>query len=393
MLAAAQDARFLGGSVGAKHGAALQHLFERALDERPDAVVLLLDSGGVRLHEANAAELALARALRALFAVRRSGIPTIAIVAGAAFGGASVLAAACTHLHFLPEARFGLSGPRVIETARGKRELDAEDTQAVNALFGASARVAAGIGRLLDDDADSLRVAIINATQQPDAFDRSTLATWDASLSSRLAATGAEPTFAPAQAPGMAIFAEAREVDPWRWLWRVRDSDVHMLRTVAPQSLGPGEAVAIAQAITQFLPPGAPLVVVEDSAGHATTRAAEAIGVAEYLAAHAARIALLQMDGHTVLGLLSGCGHSAAFFVNALQARTLDALAGARVEAMAPQAIARVTRLSEAGLTALIEDDPLMGHPVRHFAALGGVARIHADLTRESFLARVAEVR
>src|SRR4029453_6443464 len=49
VLAMAQDARFLGGSIGANHGAALQGLFQRALDGRRAVVVLLIDSGGVRL--------------------------------------------------------------------------------------------------------------------------------------------------------------------------------------------------------------------------------------------------------------------------------------------------------------------------------------------------------
>jgi hypothetical protein len=48
-----------------------------------------------------------------------------------------------------------------------------------------------------------------------------------------------------------------------------------------------------------------------------------------------------QMEGHAVLGLLAGSGHSAAFTVNALQAATLDALADAH-RTMAPDAIARV---------------------------------------------------
>jgi hypothetical protein len=74
-----------------------------------------------------------------------------------------------------------------------------------------------------------------------------------------------------------------------------------------------------------------------------------------------------------VSGLLCGCGHSAAFFVNALQAPRLVAVHGARVVAMAPEAIARVTGRDVA---ALIDDDPLLGQPVRHLAALGGVDRI-----------------
>ena len=393
VLAMAQDARFLGGSIGANHGVALQRLFQRALEERPDVVVLLVDSGGVRLHEANAAELALARALRMLFDVRRSGIPTLAIVTGAAFGGASVLAAACEHFQFLPDARFGLSGPRVIETAQGKGELDAGDPRAVSALFGATARVSSGIGSLVDDDIASVRTAIRAAAQHCVRLDHGVLETWNARLAVRLLAAGQAPAAAGTSRPGLAILADAHAVDAKGWHWRIRDSDVHALRPLAPLAFDPAVAVAISAALREHLPAGATLVVIEDSPGHATTRAAEALAVSEYLAAHAARLALLQMDGHAALGLLAGSGHSAAFFVNALQAATLDALADARIEAMAPDAIARVTRLTAGELGKLIEDDPLLGQPARHLAALGGVARMHAGMSRAALLARMAELR
>jgi malonate decarboxylase beta subunit len=403
VLAMAQDARFLGGSVGANHGVALQRLFQRALEEPTDVVVLLVDSGGVRLHEANAAELALARGLRALFGVRRAGIPTLAIVTGAAFGGASVLAAACEHLYFLPHARFGLSGPGVIEASHGKAELDARDLGAVASVFGATARVASGIGRLVDDDIGLVRNAIREAAhptahslvQRGAQFNRAMLQEWDTRLAARLAASGAMPTPAPAaySLSVMSILKDAKPVDPMGWLWRIRDSDVHVLRPLAPLAFDPAVAVSVARAITDYLPPLAPLVIVEDSPGHATTRAAEALGVSEYLAAHAGRLALLQMEGHVLLGLLAGCGHSAAFFVNALQAATLDALDGARVEAMATEAMARVTRLPASALAALIEDDPILGRPVRHLATLGGIARTHTAMSRAGLLARVAELR
>ena len=392
-LAMAQDARFLGGSVGASHGEALRQLCERALDERPDVVVLLVDSGGVRLHEANAAEWALARALRALFHVRCAGIPTLAIVIGAAFGGASILASACERLRFLPHARFGLSGPGVIETARGTGELDAGDAGAVAAVFGAPARAASGIGELIEDSAGALRGAITQAAQHPTRFDRLALEQWDAALSGRLAAAGLAPAAAPASPPELALFADAQPVDPLGWLWRLRDSDVYLLRSLSPQPFGPAQAVAVAQALGRWLPAQAPLVVVEDSPGHATTRGDEVLGVSEYLAAHAARLALLQMEGHAALGLLTGCGHSAAFFVNALQAAVLDVFAGARIEAMAPEAIARVTRLPAGQLAAVIEDDALMGQPVRHLAAWGGVARTHVAMSRAELLARMEGLR
>jgi hypothetical protein len=60
---------------------------------------------------------------------------------------------------------------------------------------------------------------------------------------------------------------------------------------------------------------------------------------------------------------------------------------------MAVEAIARVTRLPAGALAALIEDDALMGQPVRHLAAMGGVARTHARMSPAELLARMAELR
>lgn len=53
VLFAAEEPGFMGGSVGEVHGAKLTGLLERAARDWPAAVVLLLDTGGVRLHEAN----------------------------------------------------------------------------------------------------------------------------------------------------------------------------------------------------------------------------------------------------------------------------------------------------------------------------------------------------
>jgi Malonate decarboxylase gamma subunit (MdcE) len=259
-------------------------------------------------------------------------------------------------------------------------------------LYGASARAAAGIGSLVDDDAGTIRRVIVDAARVHVPFDRTALRRWDAVLSARLAVAGLAPAAAPKSRPELPIFGDARPVDPLRWLWRHGDSEVYLLRPLAPQAFGPAQAVAMAQALS-WLTPNAALVIVEDSPGHAATRTDEVLGVSEYLAAHAARLAFLDFEGHVVLGLLAGRGHSAAFFANALQAATLDGLAESRVEAMAPEAIARVTRLPATELAALIEGDLALGQPVRHLAALGGVARIHGALTPTELVARVAELR
>ena len=393
ILAAAQDARFLSGSVGANHGAALRNLFERALAQRPAAVVLLIDSGGVRLHEANAAELVLAQALRALLDVRCAGIATVAFVIGNAFGGASVLAAACACMHMLRQAQFGLSGPRVIETAHGKAELDADDDVAVAALYGAQARVSAGIGALVADDATAIRNAVEDAIATSTAFDDDALERWDRALAARLARAELTPAIAPDALPAWPCFDDAEPVDSARWLWRVRGRDVYLLRPLTPHHFDPAAAVAIANALRSSLPRDASLVIVEDSPGHATRRAAEAIGVSEYLAAHTGRLALLRHHGHALFGLLVGVGHSAAFFVNALQASVLDAVRDARVEAMSANAIARVLHIPANELATLIEDDPMLGQSVRHLHALGGVAHVYDALTAQSLLERWGRTR
>ncbi len=74
VLIAAQQGAFMGGGVGEVHGAKLTGLLERAAATMPDAVVLLLDTGGVRLHEANAGLIAISEIMRATLGARAAGV-------------------------------------------------------------------------------------------------------------------------------------------------------------------------------------------------------------------------------------------------------------------------------------------------------------------------------
>ena len=373
MLVAAQDERYLAGSVGERHGQALQSMIAAARAERPGAIVLLLASGGVRLHEANAAELALARVLSALLDARVAGIPVLAIGAGHVFGGTSVLACAADRLALLPGTRFGLSGPKVLESVHGKWELDAEDGRDVDAVFGAKARNAAGLAELVADDVDAVRAWIASAVRE-----RVDFALAVAAMHERLRARVAgQATHAP---PFVALpcFDGAAPVDEPGRLWR--RPECWLTRPHSGAMLGAVDAHALDDALLAHLArrtgERAPLVLVEDSAGHVVSRAAEMRLISQFLAHHAAVLALLRARGWPLVGLLAGIGHSAAFFANALQAPRLYALRGARVVAMEPSAVARVTGLPAGDL---IENDPLLGQPVRHFAAQGGVAAIIDD--------------
>jgi hypothetical protein len=56
--------------------------------------------------------------------------------------------------------------------------------------------------------------------------------------------------------------------------------------------------------------------------------------------------------------------------------------------------MARVTRLAAADLAKRVEEDPLLGHPVRHFASFGGVDAWLDELSPDALseaLARIAD--
>ncbi|HEY3178104.1 MAG TPA: biotin-independent malonate decarboxylase subunit gamma [Casimicrobiaceae bacterium] len=378
VLVAAQDEGFLRGSVGANHGEALRELFARAERERPTAVVLLLASGGVRVHEANAAELALARALRAMFDARIAGVPVLAIAVADVFGGSSILGCAADRMAMLTSARVGLSGPKVIESVHGKWELDADRVDDVQAVFGAYARASRGSVDRIADDVDALRGWIRMAAANTLPFADHVMNT-HASLRA-----DASTSFTP-----LPLSAPLPDASPENagWLWRAGG----MLATRPAWNIPFGidfayglDGALLTKLTNAETDVRETIVIIEDSPGHEVSRGAEMRFISRYLAHHAAVLALARSRGHRLVGLLAGTGHSAAFFVNALQAQELYALPHARVVAMEPAAIARVTGLDVA---TLIADDPLLGHPVRHFAALGGVDAI---LDADEFQRRIA---
>jgi malonate decarboxylase beta subunit len=164
VLAAAQEGGFMGGAVGEVHGAKLTGLLERALREPPSAVLLLLESGGVRLHEANAGLIAVSEVMRALLAARVAGIPVIALIGGTfgCFGGTGIIARCCDAIVISEEGRLGMSGPEVIETAAGVEEFDSRDRALVWRTTGGKHRyLLRDADELVDDDIRAFRAAAI----------------------------------------------------------------------------------------------------------------------------------------------------------------------------------------------------------------------------------------
>jgi malonate decarboxylase beta subunit len=170
VLIASQEGGFMGGAVGEVHGAKLTGLLELAVSEKPAAVLLLLESGGVRLHEANAGLIAISEIMRALLVARTAGIPVIGLIGGVfgCFGGMGIVARCCDSLIINEEGRLGLSGPEVIETTMGVEELDASDRALVWRTVGGKHRYLLGeVQRLVEDDIAEFRQAVIETLAQP----------------------------------------------------------------------------------------------------------------------------------------------------------------------------------------------------------------------------------
>lgn len=162
VLIAAQEGRFMGGAVGEVHGAKLTGLLERALDIKLAAVLLLLDTGGVRLQEANAGLIAVGEIQRAVLAARHAGIPVVALIGGrnGCYGGMSIVARSCDWIIGSEEGRLSISGPEVIETVEGAEEFDSQDRALVWRTMGLKHRRLLGeIDRVVADDVAAFREA------------------------------------------------------------------------------------------------------------------------------------------------------------------------------------------------------------------------------------------
>jgi malonate decarboxylase beta subunit len=161
---AAQEGGFMGGAVGEVHGAKLVGMLKRAVDERADAVLLLLETGGVRLHEANAGLIAVSEVMRAVLDTRAAGIPVIALVGGSngCFGGMGIVARCTNGVVISEESRLAMSGPEVIETAGGVEEFDARDRALVWRVTGGKHRYLMGDAQaIVPDDIHAFRAAAL----------------------------------------------------------------------------------------------------------------------------------------------------------------------------------------------------------------------------------------
>lgn len=191
---AAQEGQFMGGAVGETHGAKIVGLLKKAVKDKPAAVILLVDSGGVRLHEANAGLIAISEIMRAVLDTRAAGVPVVALVGGTcgAFGGMGIVTCLCSAIVMSEEGRLALSGPEVIETVAGVEEFDSKDRALVWRVTGGKNRFLMGDATyLVDDDVLAFREAAERAITIDPVLTLEKLMAEQNRLESRQAAFGA----------------------------------------------------------------------------------------------------------------------------------------------------------------------------------------------------------
>lgn len=160
----AQEGRFMGGAIGEVHSAKIVGLLRRSLRTKPEALIFLFDSGGVRLQEANAGEIGVAEIIRAILDLRAAGIPVFGLIGGScgAFGGAGIISGCCDLLLVSEEGRIGVSGPEVIETNMGVEVFDARDRALVWRTFGGKNRFLQGQAtELVENSVAEFRAAVL----------------------------------------------------------------------------------------------------------------------------------------------------------------------------------------------------------------------------------------
>jgi biotin-independent malonate decarboxylase beta subunit/biotin-independent malonate decarboxylase gamma subunit len=419
---------FQGGGIGevsgAKIAAALALASHDSRSGKPTAAVLLLETGGVRLQEANLGLAAVAEACAAVLDLRDQQ-PVVAVIAGGlgSFGGMSIVAALCSTIIMTREARLGLNGPEVIESEGGIQEFDSADHALVWSIDGGIQRHALGEADVLvADDTDHIRDSVAAAIA---AGPLRSHASRDLSLlRRRLSAIDPSAPPTPAELPALFESAasstlDAREgpvVEPAgdgrgrQWTAALGETSPRFLESTLLESsmevngvpavllavipnadspfprarngeVGLLEGLALAERIThvvaedQRLAPGQkrPIIAIVDLPSQAYGRLEEMVGIHLYLAAAADAYSTARTMGHPVVALVVGTALSGGFLAHGLQANEILALNDPAVEihAMHKPAAARITRRSVAELDALAATIPPLSYDVRDWATLG----------------------
>jgi malonate decarboxylase beta subunit len=423
---AAIEQGFQGGGTGEVSGAKIAQALALAaadsLTGRRTAAVILFETGGVRLQEANLGLNAVAEISSALLELRPLA-PVIGVIAGTvgSFGGMSIAAGLCTRLIVTPQARIGLNGPAVIEQEAGVDEFDSSDHALIWAVNGGRQRHATALADdLVPDDAERIRTAVTDAVRAGStAAGRHRSERLDV-LASRLdvldpAAPPAPadlprlfgPRYAPLSTPVAAPHSLRRGPDSRGRTWlsalasgaaveavipsvvrAITDAALYLAVVPDPDNpyhraregqVGLTESLALAQAVNALVDDDRArdikraIIAVVDLPSQAYGRLEEMVGLHQAMASTVDAYHRARTGGHPVVALVVGSALSGGFLTHGLQANQILALddPGVEIHAMHRAAAAQITLRTVEELDELAKTITPLSYHVADWATLG----------------------
>lgn len=427
------EGSFQGGGIGEVAGSKIAGAFELALRDNEEGIrtrpVLLFDTGGVRLQEANYGLLSIAEIGAAIVALRKY-VPVVGVIPGkiGSFGGMSITAGLCSALIITREGRLGLNGPEVIEQEAGIEEFDSADRQLIWNTIGGAQRLAAGfVDELVEDDVTVIREAIEAVFEKGNSdkprsskveLYRSLLNAVDPSQPLTPAGlreiwkqlqnednethikefvpterqSGAESrgntwfkALTGISAPTAGEVSSVLCADTMLGKERVRYIAVvpnpsSRFPRARQGEVGLEEGWVIAQYVREAVEQDKDgnrrsIVAIVDVPSQAYGYREELLGIHQACAAAVDAYATARLAGHPVIALVVGSAISGAFLSHGLQANRILALndPDVNVQAMSKQSAARITRRTIKELKEATKKVPAMAYDIQSFATLGAL--------------------
>lgn len=436
-LVIAMEGKFQGGGIGEVSGAKIVSAFEHALEENKKGneifPIIVLDTGGVRLQEANYGLLSISEIGNMIIALKEY-VPVIGLVPGrvGSFGGMSITSALMSYLIATKKARVGLNGPEVIEQEAGVREFDSSDKDLIWNTLGSRQRVESKIiDELVTDSVESIKEAVVAAINERkdthrsessefylsllDSLDLSkpmTIVEYNEAIAKHQATPVELPTVSegdkpaatsvgyewfealtdmknPTSSVGTVYYGESDKFaedaivtsivpDPKNPMYRVRNGEVGLV-----EGFRMGQILNHVYEEDKDKVIKRPIVIVIDVPSQAYGYNEELIGIHVALANSAAAYAKLRQAGHPVIGLIAGNAISGAFLAHGLQSSRLIALNSKEitVQAMSKASAARVTKRTIAEIEAAADKVPAIAYDINNYTKLGAIHCFLEDIT------------
>ncbi|RST61156.1 biotin-independent malonate decarboxylase subunit beta [Siminovitchia terrae] len=436
------ESKFQGGGIGEVSGAKIAGALELALEECKRGAhiipVLVFDTGGVRLQEANYGLLSIAEISAAIVALKHY-VPVIGVVPGkvGAFGGMSITAGLCSAIIMTREGRLGLNGPEVIEQEAGIREFDSRNRPLIWGTIGGEQRTASGFADILvEDDKQKMKEAIISVMngQTAGAPRTDQIRQYESLMDS----IDPDQPLSPEKVRELwhqrkescvnknAPSKDERNVSGRGKVWfdllrddapeigdvpsvqvadgMIGEKKVRFIAVIPdPQNQFPRarkgefgllEGWSVAKYVQEAIKEDEnsekrAIIAIVDVPSQAYGYREELLGIHQACAAATAAYASARLNGHPVIAFIPGKAISGAFLSHGMQANRLIALRddGVNVHVMSKQSAARITQRTLEELDAATREVPAMAYDIDSFEKLGAlfslVDHVEADHPKE----------